>query len=274
MRKILTNGANNVAVAILREDNSGNHNLRKRKRGNGDEADDNPKLKEFLEVMQPPSKSRTWANEDSAGPPRISQQATLNQVQKAEAHQSDEEYEAVPQKGKRSKKSEDVDEPVGSAELANTMGKEMEGIANGSKGAEHGNVLELVPEKLSEPPSNTMPVASDEDWLRSRTSRLLGLVDDDDASESRCLPQGGGEPLEDSGVSMQPSAVGKFHASVQTDEDTHEQNPVAAKQTITGNENTGVSTGRLFVRNLVYTTTEHDLRKHFEAHEYGSIEEV
>lgn len=268
------NGANKVAPQALKDDTSENYNLGKRKRGDGGKADGNPKLQEFLEVMQPPSKSRTWANEDSAEIQNVSQQTTQDQVHMVEAAQSDEEYEAVPQGSKRSKKFEDVDEPLQSAEEAKPTDRITEGIENNLEDGDYGNSLKSAPGKVSEILCNTMSATSDEDWLRSRTSRLLGLIDDEDLHESGCLPQIEEKVPDNFGVLMQPRGRATSDASVQTDEETNRPDAVAAAQMITEVENTHISTGRLFVRNLMYTTTELELRKHFEGLEYGSIEEV
>lgn len=273
-RKTLANGDNKVAPQALNDDTLQSSNLGKRKRGDGGEVDGDPKLQEFLEVMQPPSKSRTWANEDSAGTQNVPQQNTHNQVHKVQAAQSDEEYEAVPQRSKRSKKSEDVDEPVGLAEEVNATGRDTEDIGTNLEDAEYGNSLKPASGKVLELPNNTMPAASDEDWLRSRTSRLLGLIDDEDSHESRCLPEVEEKVPDDLGVLMQPWGRETSDASVQTDEVINRADVVAAEQVISGIENPDIGTGRLFVRNLMYTTTELELRKHFDALECGPIEEV
>lgn len=273
-RKTLAKGENKVASQALNDDNSQTYNLGKRKRGDRGRVDGDPKLQEFLEVMQPPSKSRIWSNEDSAGAQNVSQPNTHNQVHEVQAAQSDEEYEKVLQRSKRSKKSEDLDDPVGSAEEVKTTGRDTEGIGTNLEDAEHDNSLKSASGKVSELPSNTMPAASDEDWLRSRTSRLLGLVDDDESHESRYLPAVEEKAPDDLGALIQPCGKESSDAIVQTDEMINKADVVAAEQVTSDVENPSTGTGRLFVRNLMYTTTELDLRKHFDALECGPIEEV
>ena len=267
-------GDNSVAEQAPTDESWGDHSLGKRKRDDVDKADGDSKLQEFLEVMQPPSKSRTWANEGSAGTRNAPDLATQDQVQKAEASQSDEEYEAVPKKCKSPNKLKDLDESERPAENVATTAGATEDSENCFESAKGGNGLEPARGNVSEPSGNTVPAASDEDWLRLRTSRLLGLVDDDDSLEPKPLPRADGEFPEDSTVVRQPQGRGMSHASVRANEETSIPDVRAVERSVPGNENIDHSTGRLFVRNLMYTTTEHDLRRHFEANQYGSIEEV
>ena len=46
---------------------SNSRNNTKRKRDVGEDVPGDEKLQEFLEAMQPPSRSKTWANGDSVG---------------------------------------------------------------------------------------------------------------------------------------------------------------------------------------------------------------
>ena len=117
-----------------------------------------------------------------------------------------------------------------------------------------------------------MAAASDADWLRSRTSRLLGLTDDDDALVSSYLPQD-----EDRRTKADHNVDQTFNLKLVSDsisqtggkhgaEATHEkQEPVQISEGAT-------ETGRLFVRNLLYTTKETDLRAYFA--QFGDLEEV
>ena len=252
------------------------HNLgkRKRKRGDVSKANDDPKLQEFLDVMQPPSKSRTWANEGVAEIQKASERVTHIQMQKEEAGHSDEEYEAVPIKRKISKKSEDTNESVRVAENATSAAEATEDIRNGTNDSKDGDSLEALPRNASEPPSDPVPVASDENWLRSRTSRLLGLIDDDDALRLGPTPQAVVEIPEYGAVSKHPQGRKMSDTSVPIDEETIMSTVATAEHATNESENVDLSTGRLFIRNLMYTTTEYDLRKHFEAQNFGSIEEV
>ncbi|KAE8451385.1 hypothetical protein EG329_004014 [Mollisiaceae sp. DMI_Dod_QoI] len=210
----------------------------KRKRSDVDESD--PKLKEFLEVMQPPSKLKTWstqAPESELEPP------TKMQAVEMPEGESDGEYEAVPKKTRRQSPRPDIPKAV-----------------------------IPVPITTDEEPkvqTNTEPVApnaTDDDWLRSRTNRLLDLVDPEDlvAAQSGSavskVPEVVAETTGDASDELDPAA------EVDVEEDTiAEDKPDPIIEAIK-------ATGRLFVRNLPYAASEDDLRKHFAAH--GAVEEV
>ena len=68
--------------------------------------EDDPKLKEYLEVMKPKSKKRTWENDDAIQASTEAPVDAENQMT-IEAGASDDEYEVVPRKAKRTK----VDDP-------------------------------------------------------------------------------------------------------------------------------------------------------------------
>jgi multiple RNA-binding domain-containing protein 1 len=216
----------------------------KRKRSDVDEAD--PKLKEFLELMQPTSKSKSWTTrrDDSEIEPPTKMQAV--EVPEAE---SDGEYEVVP-KTLRKKSPAKLDLPKQSAVQTDPIPE--------------SNVVD--------PPSATDSItadsyganATDDDWLRSRTNRLLDLVEPEAIFAAMRDPASA-----DVGVAVQTNE------EPVADTDDGEQGPQVVEKV---EEKTDAiieaikANGRLFVRNLPYTATETDLREHFAA--YGSLEEV
>lgn len=115
-----------------------------------------------------------------------------------------------------------------------------------------------------------LPPATDNDWLRSRTSRLLGLVDDDDAQRaSKDIGHGQGARKGEALANREErSSSRSVDVAVQPDVDA-EGNPGADAA-----DSTEQATNRLFVRNLAYTATGDDLRLHFERLDHGTIEEV
>ena len=120
-------------------------------------------------------------------------------------------------------------------------------------------------EAAQEPLTKSVAV-SDADWLRSSTSRLLVLVDDDN-TEAIIPPENA--PTERVMLSEipQPNIEGSVSdASVQMNGEVEVEGAMIEDEII--------SNGRLFVRNLTYTITEQDLRKHFEDLSFGTIEEV
>ena len=235
----------------------------KRKHQPEPETRTNPKLKEFLHVMAPPSKTKVWSNEDYTQPRDVTE-AEQAPLISDEAGQSDAEYEPVPKKRRKSNTSADEPRqmPIPGEE---TEPQEME---------KHGSALEEATNTHhdeSQQAQQDTPPTSDADWIRSRTSRLLGLVDDDELDSSQALrtapdqPTARNEVDRDTNVTVKTSDVGS-----QTGEDLPEADQIQAAAFAQVESNEG--TGRLFLRNLSYETNADDLRSFFES--YGNIEEV
>jgi multiple RNA-binding domain-containing protein 1 len=126
---------------------------------------------------------------------------------------------------------------------------------------------------LSEVPvaDPSAPNATDDDWLRSRTNRLLDLMDPEDivggmipnSTSQNIQPVAGtrvsiDEPVDPDEKPLEEALEGEK-------EQEEEEMPDPTIEAIKSN-------GRLFVRNLPYSASEDDLRKHFEP--FGSLEEV
>ena len=209
----------------------------KRKRSDIENAD--PKLKEFLEVMQPASKSKPWTTQTDHS---LLEPPTKMQAIEAPEPESDGEYEPVPKKfGKiPPKQSKEQTAPIPEAETV-------------------------------EPPTATDMVmadsstvhATDDDWLRSRTNRLLDLVEPEDLAVATTTPTSA-----DAGVVAKTNEVPDAADNPEEESevvDELEEKSDAAIEAIKRN-------GRLFVRNLPYTATETVLREHFAS--FGPLEEV
>ena len=229
---------------------AGDSSPKKRKRDDIDKSD--PKLQEFLEVMGHPSKkSKDQGNQSGAlrtgrspSPPAV-----------VEAGKSDDEYEDIPVR-------------VSTSDLRTAAISE--------------DVSENLRVNIDPPVKHTRDVAdgetqqvgmagTDDDWLRSKTSRLLDLVDPDDP----------GFPARLRGTaSMNPPSVVEVSTPVTTEEaqgklsdvmDEPQERPGRAASS----EDTADlirETSRLFLRNLSYTTTEDDIRDHFSS--FGHLDEV
>lgn len=214
---------------------------RKRKRGDVDEAD--PRLKEFLEIMRPASKPKTWDTQLVDNP--TNESPTTAQTEVFTGEESDEEYEAVPEKLKTKLMPEVPSELVPAAR----------------EPIEPAQEENIVPDPMA-------PDATDDDWLRRRTNRLLDLIDPDDILAGKEASRGGGV-----------NHVTETEVSVPTP-DKSEEPPPPAEEEWEGLEDErpdpvidAIKTnGRLFVRNLPYSATEDDLREHFAP--YGVLEEV
>ena len=229
----------------------------------------NPKLREFLEVMQPPSKSKIWANEDSTQTPVTS----ISPVEKIKFdtadNQSDEEYQHVSKKRKISPSSMRVpNKEDGKAKLEEIVDADKDMSITEDLTA--SNTLIRGDESPTVIP--TVTTASDTEWLRSRTSRLLGLVDDDDALTTSHIPQKEDKDKRknhdvDETSDLEPASI----STIPIDGKQVEEATPDTKEPTQNTKETS-STGRLFVRNLSYTTEEADLREYFG--KFGDLEEV
>ncbi|KAF7960842.1 hypothetical protein EAE96_000514 [Botrytis aclada] len=222
----------------------------KRKRSDVDIAD--PKLQEFLEVMQPASKSN--ANMWKAGTMDADMEEPPTKLQAIEVpeEESDDEYQSVPSKAKKA--------PVDHVESKAPVTPIPSAIV-----ADNANQAD---EAMVDAPSHDVE-ATDDDWLRSHTNRLLDIVDPEDI-----IPKTQNLDVKD--VKEVTAGEKESHAAVedmvvdeaQEVEEQTENSPSELDTTL----ETIKASGRLFVRNLAYSATEDDLRKHFE--QYGTLEEI
>lgn len=108
--------------------------------------------------------------------------------------------------------------------------------------------------------------ATDDDWLRSRTSRLLDLVDPDDPGFSAAA------------VPSAPAAAPASEPQEQPRGDEAAENDDRDEESPGGDVSSGdateqiAKTSRLFLRNLSYSVTEDDIREHFS--KFGPLDEV
>lgn len=231
----------------------------KRKRSDVDEND--PKLQEFLEVMQPASKSRIWTSTgQEAG---IVEPPTKMQAIELPEAESDEEYEVVPKRSTREQKS-----PV-PAETPTAVT---------ATPADVDLVMENAPQEL-DTIQTVQPVAldaTDDDWLRSRTNRLLDLVDSNDVPNVESAATAvthTADHSKDHITSTAPSLPLEVPAEIPADPPIGESSAMdKILDTTEATIEAIKKNGRLFARNLPYTATEEDLRDHFAV--YGVLEEV
>nr|CAE76453.1 related to MRD1 [Neurospora crassa] len=203
-----------------------------------DEAD--PKLQEYLDVMgaHPSKKMR-----NAEGLPTTVDEVLAPAVPAGlEDGESDDEYEDIP--SRTHNQSHTADQEMVDAPLAAS----------------------------AEPSESAPPVsldATDDDWLRSRTNRLLDLVDPEDAAFA-LRPAASGSAA----VSV-PSTSVENTASAKPEEHPAEDSREMAA-TSTHDPESAISliekTSRLFLRNLSYTVTEDDVREHFA--KFGILVEV
>jgi multiple RNA-binding domain-containing protein 1 len=251
-----------------RENETGETNApAKRKATEAESTAVNPKLREYLEVMQPPSKSKTWANEDHAIPGTKGAEAEKSLEMMPEDGPSDDEYVRIVKKRKMS--------PVAPPIPEKALSKEEPLVGSGTNIAENeggvaSDVLKAV--EASTSPLVGQVTSSDSDWLRSHTSRLLGLVDNDDDIVSSRGPELESDPVPEAEaevhieVPKQTSAAG---SRIEEEPSKQDKNEVATDGDININP---TSTGRLFLRNLSYVVNSNELRDQFS--KYGVLTEV
>ncbi|KAL8716564.1 MAG: hypothetical protein Q9225_006113, partial [Loekoesia sp. 1 TL-2023] len=236
----------------------------KRKREDAPRSEENPKLQEYLGVMQPASKSRTWANEEPTGVKSGQQDNVINGTctdQSPSRGKDEVDYQEVPKKKKKARKDSKEASPTPTETVPTPAPPEL---------VEPGPEAEDIPKTEN---SGILP-ATDDDWLRSRTSRLLGLVDDDDS----IAPQGIADYAEmQNGRALKTaeenSKSESIDASIQPDDDVVLAD-VEAPATSDMPNDTTQATNRLFVRNLPYAATEDDIQQHLEQHILGNSEEI
>lgn len=221
-------------------------NSKKRKREDLDESD--PKLREYLEVM---GKGQTSSSklEGIMAQPAGGIDLDIPMVNVEE--ESDGEYEEIP--AHKSKRQKDVPAPLpteSAAEPSTTEAPQptVEDAASKAQGAD----------------------ATDDDWLRNRTNRLLDLVDPDDLDLTP-VPVHPVRP-------MPPVQTSKPSESEDFDMDRASSRLETAEQPVAEQSEDNSPTGqvrrtsRLFIRNLPFKATESELRQHFA--KYGEVEEV
>ncbi|CAJ2499993.1 Uu.00g028460.m01.CDS01 [Anthostomella pinea] len=223
---------------------------KKRKRDDIDESD--PKLQEFLDVMNPSkgatNKIHEFQGEDVTEPP------TKYAAVAADDGESDDDYQPLPKKvpQRETRHPASPPPPVAARHLSPTS------MDVGQDGTERQ--IPQAADGIAE------PAKTDDDWLRQRTNRLLDLVDDDDVPN----------------VTPTRQSPAKSPAPAEMQLDAPQTKPDEVCQTSPPNDNKPATkddvldtirkSSRLFVRNLPYSATEDDLRKVFR--EYGSLEEV
>lgn len=249
---------NDRALSAVPRSNMDSSDQRKRKRDDLTKHSENGKLQEYLEVMQPSSKSKIWSNEDLITNPG------LNPISNNHLNDElgDEEYEPVPKKPITPFQTEE------SGGILHTIDEKSHEIINVTLPIDH------IPNDNVQPIDPLPPVPSDEDWLRSRTSRLLDLAGTDepldlDTSTTQY------HKTEAEKLAIHPEPVEKAKSDVVT----HTNNGFSRKDMTLDSSSdlrneAEANFTRLFVRNLSYTTTAKDLREYLETQGLNSIEEV
>lgn len=181
---------------------------------------------------------------------------------------SDSEYEAVPKKSKVA----EIDaspQPVAQTPAPPAAAMDVdELVASGAAGSDEK-------QDIAEDTSAGAPTGvTDDDWMRSRTSRLLGIVDDDEEEEqSGIAPTTAPRPIQQDKVDSDFEGFGDDEdtKAVAPPETTHDDD-VETTLPMDQIEEKIRQSQRLYLRNLSYNVTEDDLRSSFES--FGNLDEV
>lgn len=227
---------------------------KKRKREDVDESDS--KVQEFLEVMLP---KRNPTKEDVLGGRLANKEVDEDTPMLLDERESDDEYEYGPAaRSTKQKPTEGHDDET------------MRDVQPTRRQPESGQ-----PEPPAVPPDRNdrpreydhqRPLALDaeeDNWLRSKTNRLLDLVDEEPVTTSD-------RPADAIPINTQTKvAYGRRdEPSAEEELDRQQDEAHSGEEAIESVRRTK----RLFVRNLPYSATDEDLRSFFGG--FGTVEEV
>jgi multiple RNA-binding domain-containing protein 1 len=199
--------------------------------------------------MQPPSKQKAWANDEAQMDVQSTPAVETTEDITIPEGESDDEYQVLTKKPKTATQEPSSiveptvhrEPPTQDVDVAKTQAHDTE---------------ELPDAPVEEA---TGPV-SDADWLRSRTNRILDLVEDDDVAPPPKADRRAENAVEEPvAVNVEQPEAAVVEAGQSDDAEPQEEDKVR-------------QTGRLFLRNLHFDVTEEDLREQFA--KYGSLEEV
>ncbi|KAK2592378.1 Multiple RNA-binding domain-containing protein 1 [Conoideocrella luteorostrata] len=242
-------------------------NPKKRKRQEQDAPD--PKLREFLQVMRP-GREGVIADETN---PTVGTDHLLQHGQNAVPEgESDDEYEQIPSRVEKTMKI-DAREDKSERVVRHPPMKEAKTHEDDTPVSTGGqSKTEQVDSEMTDHGPSAAG-ATDDDWLRSRTNRLLDLVDPDDLTAG-AVPSPKDVPSPKNATTKQDIKVDR-QSSHSSDEVTPDMADDVATSEETAKEDAvdAISrTSRLFVRNLPYSATEEDLRETFD--KFGALQEV
>ncbi|KAJ6101997.1 hypothetical protein N7486_004424 [Penicillium sp. IBT 16267x] len=253
-------------------DNSAEGALKKRKR-EAEKAQD-PKLKEYMTLMQS-GKTRTWANDDTMAVPSADPTPVINQPT-----QDNSVAEELPSQPKKARIQQPL--PVASTQEPEPEPEPMVIDHSEEDGNEDTSAQEETPAQDGQEEAGP---ASDMDWLRSKTSRLLGLLDEDEQQaefeerkvdkpvESRSSPKDESRSAAIEQITSQPEPEPVTNVDETVDESAEEEekeNEISPEQA--KNIELIRDSARLFLRNLSYDLKEADLHPLFSP--FGKTEEI
>lgn len=223
------------------------------------------KLKEYLELMKAPSKPKTSLGD-------------LNMVDAAAADTEQAKNFIVP---KNLVSSDDDTKPKKSREESLYQPQGVKPFNVGAQTPEESSktvstapVKEISDRAVSDEAVNTADATgaqeekSDMDWMRSRTSRLLGLLDDDEDEEAQAQAVNVVKPPIQDDISAETNADEVADSRTMA----MDISPQIDETQVDVEDEAILASGRLFLRNLPYSVTEAEIKELFEPD--GDVQEV
>lgn len=264
---------------------------KKQKTGNAKEnlankIESNPALKEFVETMKPANQTKSWANDEVVNAdgaptndkleealgikPKSSELGNTKKpdVAKYEGGESDDEYDDFAIKGKTntetnveekmiplsSGNSVNVDED-GDEKMMSLDDLEKEGQNNSEK------------EEFVDTEANGGDV-NDLDWFKSKRKRII----DTDAGNEDSAKTLEGQKQKSQDTEAPGAEKELDNGDDQKEEEEEEEEEAKPLTMEEKNIDRIMMTGRLFVRNILYSSSEDEFRQLFEP--FGALEEV
>lgn len=256
--------------------NSRKNKKQKREDNLTSKIEGNKQLKEFVEAMKPANQSKSWANDEvvnTDGAPtndkleealgiKPSSGNAAAKVNKPEVvaykgDASDDEYDDF---GVNNKDDDDDDDdgevmvPFSSTTDADGDEKMMslDDLEKKNEDADNNNDNE----------SNVNENIDDLQWLKSKRKRIIDSKDGEETEDAKSTA------TESQGEKQEQNEVNEQEDNVE-EEAKEEQRQLTIEEK---HIDKIVITGRLFLRNILYSSTEDDFRKIFE--KYGTLKEV
>ncbi|KAG0205819.1 hypothetical protein BGX33_007733 [Mortierella sp. NVP41] len=241
-----------------RRENEADEEMRKKKEHLSKlyQAENDPKLREYLEVMQPRAVSKTWANDDAV-------ELNTEKVGHGRENNRTKARAQVVALKNRKPGGEGLTVTQTKITFEDSDDELYDNLPTVKAGAKDEEIADV---EMSEAPKDDNLVndsaVSDLDWLKSRMAKPADATPTDEEAKS-------GDEKEDekSDSESTPAPAPKI-----AQEPPNRPVIISAEEEEETAKNLIADTGRLFVRNLPYTCTEDDLRKLFE--KFGPLSEV
>ena len=176
-----------------------------------------------------------------------------------------EEFQDLPRKRR---KTEEPSSERDKGALQESSGSTM----NTNQHSTHPEKIEPSRQQSEQLAPNT---SNDTDWLRSRTSRVLDLLEQDDLSLLNSSQAGHGSINENKASQEEEEhTTDRIDESAKDDRETSAQEHKANDDVTSRASKTTLQPNRLFLRNLPYTATDDDIQQYFESQGHHGIAEV